>query len=192
VLAKATVEEVQRRNAQVQCLLAIANVYAAQATISSTSQQSPSAGGPSTQQKDDSWLSDAVDAVQYAREISPTTLLPDIHAALASLASQGGSASLAVRHYESALVLDAAHTGALLGLARIETQRVGGNLVLAYGYLVSALQIDATSHHAWYEMGVILQAQGKSSAAAEHFMTSLELESTAPIVSFEFIPRIVA
>ena len=95
----------------------------------------------------------------------------------------------AVSHYESALALESQHTGALIGLARIENQRQGGNLVLAYGYLMSALQVDATAHHAWYEMGLILQSQGKASPAAEHFLTALELEKTAPIVSFATIRR---
>jgi Tfp pilus assembly protein PilF len=64
-----------------------------------------------------------------------------------------------------------------------------GNLVLAYGYLLQALQVDATSHAAWFEMALVLSSQGKSGAAAEHFLTALQLERTAPIVSFASVRR---
>jgi len=135
-------------------------------------------------------MHDAFDCVYVARELAPTSLLPDIHAALASLCAQASRPDHAVRHYENALVLDSQHTDALIGLARIENQRgSGGNLVLAYGYLMSALQVDATAHAAWYQMALILQSQGKPSAAAEHFLTALELEKTAPIASFDTIRR---
>lgn len=181
----ASSDALDRASTQVETLLTLSRIYAAQ---SATTTQ---LGGAT---KDESWLNDAFDAVHFAREIAPTQFLPTIHASLASLAAQAGSSALAVRHFESALVLDAHHTGALVGLAQIETSRIGsgGNLVLAYGYLMSALQVDATDHAAWYEMGVILQAQGKCSAAAEHFTTAVELERTAPIDTFRTIPRTVA
>jgi tetratricopeptide (TPR) repeat protein len=170
-----TQAEAENQAQQVETLLVIAAVYSRLA--------SPSAGGK------DEWLLDAFDALSLARSLASPLLQPDVHCAFAKVAEKGGATAQAARHYESALVLDAHHTSSLLGLARLERAKKGGNLVLAYGYLMSALQVDATNHEAWYEMGLILQAQGKSSAAAEHFVTSLELEKTAPIASFQTIPR---
>jgi hypothetical protein len=106
---------------------------------------------------------------------------------------QTENASDAIRHYESALAIDATHTRSLIGLAAIQHQlfaaaaavptpppthavpphnnpsnpsasypsnnnshalppkvAAGANLELAYGYLTAALQIDGTSHHAWF------------------------------------------
>src|SRR5437868_5288591 len=99
-------------------------------------------------------MADAVDCVLKARELGYTAYLPDIHAKLASFCLQTGSINDATRHYESALALDSHHTASLVGLGTIELQRAGGSPVLSNGYLTQALQIDATSHSAWYEMGL--------------------------------------
>ena len=189
-----TPAEVEWASTKVEVLLALAACYAAQAAAQASgagvvgSMGAASQSGPGS--RDESLLADAFDAVFLARELAPTSLLADVHASLAALHVQSGRPSQSVRHFESALVLESNHTVSLIGLARIENQRgVAGNRVLAYGYLMSALQVDATSHHAWYEMGLILQSQGKASPAAEHFLTALELEKTAPIASFATIRR---
>lgn len=135
-------------------------------------------------------IMDAFDCVYKARQLAPASLMPDIHAQLASLCTRLNHTSLALRHYESALALDANHVPSLVGLGILENRRDGGNLVLAYGYLTSALQVDATCHDAWYEMGLILEKQNKPSLAAEHFLTCVELERTAPIGSFRDIRRV--
>jgi tetratricopeptide (TPR) repeat protein len=171
------VKLVEEAGMKVEILLALSALYAKQAA-----EPGPGKG-------DDALLHDAFDCVYFAREIAPTHLLPDIHAALASLSVQSRVINAAVRHYESALVLNSHHCASLIGLAQIENRRTGGNLVLAYGYLMSALQVDATSHSAWFEMGCILQAQQKHGAAAEHFATAIEMERTAPITSFEKVER---
>jgi tetratricopeptide (TPR) repeat protein len=80
-------------------------------------------------------------------------------------------------------------TTAGLATATAVSSPSSGNLVLAYGYLLQALQVDATSHAAWFEMALVLSSQGKSGAAAEHFLTALQLERTAPIVSFATVRR---
>jgi len=96
----------------------------------------------------------------------------------ASLAALGGAAS------------PSSSSSSMVSSVPSSASSWSGNLVLAYGYLLQALQVDATSHVAWYEMALVLQSQGKASAAAEHFLTALTLERTAPIDdSFRHIRR---
>ena len=95
----------------------------------------------------------------------------------------------AIRHYESALAVDSYHTESLIGLGTIENRRPGGSLVLAYGYLTTALQIDKTSHKAGYELGLVLKKQGQIGLASEHLLTALESERYAPFISFAVLPR---
>jgi len=140
-------------------------------------------------QDDDNMMSDAFDCVYKAREFASNVWLPDIHAQLAWLCVHSDNVSDAIRHYESALAIDSNHIPSLIGLASIQHQLENGNLVLAYGYLTSALQSDATSHEAWYEMGLVFCIQGKNEQASENLLTALELERTAPIVSFSTIQR---
>jgi tetratricopeptide (TPR) repeat protein len=96
----------------------------------------------------------------------------------------------AIRHYESALAIDSNHLTSLVGLAASE-QQLHNNLVLAYGYLNSALTVDGTSHNAWFEMGMVAKRSGRFDNATDHMLTSLELEKTAPLVCFSTVPRTV-
>ena len=137
-------------------------------------------------------LNDAYDCVHKCRAIAPSSLLPTIHAQLASLSLLSNSPSTALHHFESALALDSTHTPSLVGLASLYSQPpppLTANLVLSYGYLTQALQIDATDHRAWYEMGRVLVAQGRGEEAVDQLMTAAELERTSPIISFGTVHR---
>ena len=137
-------------------------------------------------------LADAYDCVHKCRAIAPSSLLPTIHAQLASLSLLSNSPSTALHHFESALALDSTHTTSLVGLASLYSQPpppLTANLVLSYGYLTQALQIDATDHRAWYEMGRVLVAQGRGDEAVDQLMTAAELERTSPIISFGTVHR---
>lgn len=145
-------------------------------------------GDPS---EEEALLGDAIEYALQARELGALAYLPDINARLGLYCWQLGRSGEAVRHYEAALAIDSNHVPSLIGLGTIENQRAGGSVVLAYGYLTSALQIDATSHHAWYEMGLVLQHQEKHEAATAHLATALELEREAPVQSFASVRRTV-
>jgi tetratricopeptide (TPR) repeat protein len=134
-------------------------------------------------------LSDAFDCVYKARELSGGAYLPDIHSTLGRFCLQSGRLVEAARHFESALAVDAHHVDSLVGLATVESRRESGSLVLAYGYLTNALQVDGASHEAWAALGLVLRAQGKEALAAEHLLTALELERTAPAFAFSLVPR---
>eukprot|EP00808_Paulinella_micropora_P027637 g77499.t1 len=104
------------------------------------------------------------------------------------LSTRNGVYQDAFKHYETALSLDSHDVEALVGLARL-IMETGSDPVLAHEHLVTALSADATSHEAWYLMGLVFQAKGKHDAASEHFLTALELEHTAPTLPYARIPR---
>jgi tetratricopeptide (TPR) repeat protein len=140
-------------------------------------------------QLDPQLVSDAYDCVYKAQDIADSSYMPDIQAKLAKFCWRQQRVTEAITHYESALALDSNHVESLIGLAEIENKRPDGSLVLAHGYLASAIQIDATSHEAWYELGLVLQHQGRHDQAADHFLAALELERKAPISSYSHIAR---
>ena len=137
-------------------------------------------------------LADAYDCVYKCRGLAPASLLPSIHAHLAALALLSSSPASALHHFESALALESTHTPSLIGLASLFSSPhppLTPNPVLSYGYLTQALQIDATDHRAWHEMGMVLISEGKGEEAVDQLMTAAELERTAPTVSFGTIQR---
>ena len=60
---------------------------------------------------------------------------------------------------------------------------------LAQKVLRDAVERQSTCHEAWQGLGEVLQAQGQSEAAAECFLTALELEASSPVLPFSIIPR---
>ena len=137
-------------------------------------------------------LGDAYECVYKCRTLAPASLLPSIHSHLAALALLSASPGSALHHFESALALDSTHTPSLIGLASLFSSPhppLTPNPVLSYGYLTQALQIDATDHRAWHEMGMVLITQGKGEEAVDQLMTAAELERTAPISSFGTVQR---
>ena len=158
-------------------LLLLAQLYAAQYSHTPT---------------DGELLGDAYECVYKCRAIAPASLLPSIHSHLAALALLSSSPGSALHHFESALALDSTHTPSLIGLASLFSSPhppLTPNPVLSYGYLTQALQIDATDHRAWHEMGMVLITQGKGEEAVDQLMTAAELERTAPIASFGTVQR---
>ena len=137
-------------------------------------------------------LVDAYDCVYRCRSLAPASLLPSIHSHLAALALLSASPASSLHHFESALALDSTHTPSLIGLASLFSSPhppLTPNPVLSYGYLTQALQIDATDHRAWHEMGMVLITQGKGEEAVDQLLTAAELERTAPIVTFGTVQR---
>lgn len=217
---------------------------------SSTNTGSSSDHAPHPSRSDsDSLLTDAFSITAFARDIAPLSKLPAVHCTLATLylqqakmtanasgasyaashpfSSSALSSTLdsythsALRHYESALVLDPNHVDALIGMAHICMQNTSvaaattipphphttnatsvatpatspfthHNHVLAYGYLVSALQVDGTRHDGWECLGRLLaQQHGSSKASMEHLLTAAELKATTPVISFQTVARVI-
>ena len=66
-----------------------------------------------------------------------------------------------------------------------------GNHMTADKYLRDSLNVDSTLHETWSHMGRVLEALGDHDRAFECHSTALQLEATAPILSFNIIPRAV-
>lgn len=64
-----------------------------------------------------------------------------------------------------------------------------GHQSLAQKVLRDAVERQSTCHEAWQGLGEVLQAQGQSEAAADCFLTALELEASSPVLPFSIIPR---
>ncbi|XP_037662915.1 tetratricopeptide repeat protein 7A isoform X3 [Choloepus didactylus] len=64
-----------------------------------------------------------------------------------------------------------------------------GHKSLAQKVLRDAVERQSTCHEAWQGLGEVLQAQGQSEAAADCFLTALDLEASSPVLPFSVIPR---
>nr|XP_030130704.3 tetratricopeptide repeat protein 7B isoform X1 [Taeniopygia guttata] len=100
-----------------------------------------------------------------------------------------GNTDEAKRWYEEALSINPTHVKSMQRLALILHQL--GRYSLAEKILRDAVQVNSTAHEVWNSLGEVLQAQGNDDAAAECFLTALELEASSPVVPFTIIPRVL-
>ncbi|XP_078505784.1 tetratricopeptide repeat protein 7A [Lissotriton helveticus] len=130
-------------------------------------------------------LKEAGFCIQEAASLFPTS-----HAVLymrGKLAEMKGCLEEAKQLYDEALTVNPDGVKIMHSLGLILNRL--GRRTLAEKVLRDAVQIQSTSHEAWNSLGEALQAQGKSEAAVECFLTALDLESSSPILPFTVIPR---
>ncbi|XP_065610909.1 tetratricopeptide repeat protein 7A isoform X2 [Cyrtonyx montezumae] len=130
-------------------------------------------------------LKEADFCIQAAASLFPTS-----HAVLymrGRLAEMKGNLEVARQLYDEALTVnpDGVEIMHSLGLVLNRLKR----RELALKVLQDAIRIQNTSHRAWNSLAEVLQAQGKTEAAIECFLTALDLESSSPVVPFTVIPR---
>ncbi|KAJ3682374.1 hypothetical protein LUZ60_014947 [Juncus effusus] len=92
----------------------------------------------------------------------------------------------ALNAYTKVLDLDPTHVPSLLSTA-VVLQKIGNRTILAVrSYLTDALRLDRTNHIAWFQLGLLYQSEGATSAvdAAECFQAASVLEETAPVEPF--------
>uniref|UniRef100_A0A0D9VPB1 Uncharacterized protein n=1 Tax=Leersia perrieri TaxID=77586 RepID=A0A0D9VPB1_9ORYZ len=92
----------------------------------------------------------------------------------------------ALRAYSRALDLEPKHVPSLISTA-IVLRRLGERPMHAVRcFLTDALQLDRTNHVAWFNLGLLYEDEGGSSAleAAECFQTAALLEETNPVEPF--------
>jgi hypothetical protein len=125
-----------------------------------------------------------------ASAVASLLWLPDVLAAQAALLGVAGkknennnnsNAAAVAKLYQTSLALQPTHVASLIGSA-MHNRRLGvSRLIHAHAQLTAALQVDATQHVAWYELGMVLQAQGDALGSADRLLTALELELSCPI-----------
>ncbi|XP_038607106.1 tetratricopeptide repeat protein 7A isoform X3 [Tachyglossus aculeatus] len=130
-------------------------------------------------------LKEAASCVQEASSLFPTS-----HTVLhtrGKLAEMRGRLEEAKQLYDEALTIhpDGQEIMSSLGLILSRLGRQG----LAQKVLRDATRVCSTSHEAWNSLGRVLQGQGHSRAAADCFLTALDLEASSPVVPFTTIPR---
>jgi len=95
----------------------------------------------------------------------------------------------AIIAYKQALSIDSNHKDSLIHLAALSHKQ--HDISQAEQYLFTVIRNDQTSHEAWYLLGVVLTSKGDLNKACECFETSIELERTAPLISYSKIKKLV-
>lgn len=88
--------------------------------------------------------------------------------------------------YTKALDVEPAHVPSLVSTAIVLRQLGDRPLSTVRCFLTRALQLDRTNHAAWFNLGLLYEAEGARSAreAAECFQAAALLEETAPVEPF--------
>ncbi|XP_015691111.1 protein NPGR2 [Oryza brachyantha] len=127
---------------------------------------------------------DAELCISKIKAISPYSALA-CHAT-GKLHEAKGFLKEAFRAYSTALDLEPRHVPSLISTA-IVLRRLGERPLAAVRcFLTDALQLDRTNHVAWFNLGLLYEDEGGSSAleAAECFQTAALLEETNPVEPF--------
>ena len=92
----------------------------------------------------------------------------------------------ALRAYSTALDLDPKHVPSLISTATVLRQLYGKPLPAVSCFLTDALRLDRTNHVAWFNLGLVYEDEGDSTAieAAECFRAAALLEENAPAEPF--------
>ncbi|TVU48457.1 hypothetical protein EJB05_08095 [Eragrostis curvula] len=127
---------------------------------------------------------DAELCVSKIRAISPYSPLA-CHAT-GKLHEVKGLLKEALQAYSTALDLEPKHVPSLISTATVLRQRGEKPLSSARCFLTDALRLDRTNHAAWFNLGLLYEDEGGSSAleAAECFKAAALLEETAPAEPF--------
>jgi tetratricopeptide repeat protein 7 len=88
--------------------------------------------------------------------------------------------------YNKALDLDVRHVPSIISLAILLQQLGDQPLPVVRSLLTDALRLDRTNHVAWFQLGLLHEDEGTTSAveAAECFQAAALLEETAPVEPF--------
>lgn len=89
--------------------------------------------------------------------------------------------------YEKALAIDSSHIQSLIQLAILYHKQ--GKLMLAEKALHNVVRHDPTCHEAWYHLGRVLHTKEQYEEASECFVTSIELEETAPLIPYSKLKK---
>ena len=92
----------------------------------------------------------------------------------------------ALRAYSTALDIDPKHVPSLISTATVLRQLYGKPLPAVSCFLTDALRLDRTNHVAWFNLGLVYEDEGDSTAieAAECFRAAALLEENAPTEPF--------
>ncbi|CAD6201897.1 unnamed protein product [Miscanthus lutarioriparius] len=92
----------------------------------------------------------------------------------------------ALRAYSTALDLDPKHVPSLISTATVLRQLYGKPLPAVRCFLTDALRLDRTNDVAWFNLGLVYEDEGDSTAieAAECFRAAALLEENAPAEPF--------
>ncbi|KAG0457336.1 hypothetical protein HPP92_022188 [Vanilla planifolia] len=92
----------------------------------------------------------------------------------------------AFRSYTKALDLEPSHVPSLVSAAIVLRKCGDQQFPVVKSFLGEALRLDKTNHVAWYNLGLLYQAEGLSCLeAAECFQAASILEESAPIEPFQ-------
>eukprot|EP01018_Ginkgo_biloba_P009327 Gb_01860 [translate_table: standard] len=90
----------------------------------------------------------------------------------------------AMAAYNNALCVDPDHVPCKVSTGALLWRTGGKSLPVARSFLSDALRLDPTNHVAWYYLGMVHKAEGRTSDAAECFQAACMLEESAPIEKF--------
>nr|CAD1836141.1 unnamed protein product [Ananas comosus var. bracteatus] len=127
---------------------------------------------------------DAEACLSKLKAISPYSAL-SCHAT-GQLYEKRGLSKEAFGAYTKALDVEPAHVPSLVSAAIVLRQLGDQPLSTVRCFLTQALQLDRTNHAAWFNLGLLYEAEGARSAreAAECFHAAALLEETAPVEPF--------
>jgi len=128
---------------------------------------------------------DASICVQEARNLS--NLSPDVLFYVGYIEEKQQKNDDAMRSYEKALAIDSSHKETLIHLGVLYHKQK--KYYLAEKCLSSVVREDLNSHEAWFHLGEVLNSKGEFEKASECFLTAIELEETAPVLSYESIKK---
>lgn len=124
--------------------------------------------------------SDAASCINEAQFLSP--YLPIVSITHGKVLECEKQPNIALDVYNNALVLQPSNSFALTNIGRLLF--TSGKTQEAEKYLREATSSDRLNHEAWFWLGRVFAAQGEHELAADCFKTSLQFESTAPVVPF--------
>jgi len=126
---------------------------------------------------------DASACVQEGRNLS--NLSPDVLFYEGFIEESQQKNEEAMRCYEKALTIDSSHKETLIHLGVLYHKQE--KYLLAEKCLATVVREDLNCHEAWFHLGQILNSKGEFEKASECFLAAIELEETAPVISFETI-----
>lgn len=125
-------------------------------------------------------LVDASSCIREAQFLSP--YLPIVFITQGKLLEREDQPDIALDQLNNALILQPSNPTALTHMGRLYHLR--GEHRQAEKCLREATSVDRLSHEGWFWLGKAFAAQKEHDHAADCFKTALQLESTAPIQSF--------
>ncbi|KAK9804267.1 hypothetical protein WJX72_004067 [[Myrmecia] bisecta] len=133
---------------------------------------------------------DARFCVRQAKNLMPWS--PAAHHMEGRVAQEDGNMDQAIQYYETALAVNLYYAKSALFLGRLYRKRGGPyDLTLAQAHLADGLRYEPHRHLGWYNLGMVYKAQQRHDDAERCLRTSVGLVLTAPVMSFNKLPRIL-